>query len=116
MTRLTQCSSALRRRLKPSPRGWGLRPPLVREEAPMTTPRKGGRRKGDSGRRNDGLLKRCGCARKRWSECPHDWWFNLCVDKVSFRFNMTKRAGLPPKKALSRSEAERYRDHFRTLA
>jgi hypothetical protein len=43
-------------------------------------------------------------------------WFNLCVDKVSFRFNMTKRAELPSKKALSRSEAERYRDHFRTMA
>jgi len=78
--------------------------------------RKGGRRKGDSGHRNDGLLKRCGCSRKRWSDCLHPWWFNLCVDKTSFRFNMTKRAGLPPKKPLSRSEAERWRDHFRTLA
>ena len=78
--------------------------------------RKGGRRKGDSGHRNDGLLKRCGCARKRWSECLHPWWFSLCVDRNSFRFNMTKRAGLPPRKALSRSEAERWRDHFRNLA
>ena len=33
----------------------------------MTATRKGGRRKGDSGRRNGGLLKRCGCNRKRWA-------------------------------------------------
>lgn len=78
--------------------------------------RRGGRRKGDSGRRNDGLLKRCGCARKRWSDCIHPWWFNLSVNRTSFRFNLNKRAGLPLRKALSRTDAERWRDHFRTLA
>jgi integrase len=78
--------------------------------------RKGGRRKGDSGHRNDGLMKRCGCSRKRWSDCVHPWWFSYCIDHRSFRFNMTKRAGLPSRKALSRSDAEGLRDRFRTLA
>src|SRR5688572_14099521 len=82
----------------------------------MTAPRRGGRRKGQSGRRNDGLLKRCGCSRKRWSECPHPWWFNLATNHTSFRFNLNKRAGLSPKAPLARTEAERWRDHFRTLA
>ena len=82
----------------------------------MTATRKGGRRKGDSGRRNGGLLKRCGCNRKRWGECVHPWWFNLATGGTSFRFNVNKRAGLKPRMPLSRTEAERWRDHFRTLA
>ena len=78
--------------------------------------RRGGRRKGDSGHRNDGIFKRCRCDRKRRGECLHPWYFNLCIDHVSYRFNMTKRAGLPRRQLLSRTEAERWRDHFRNLA
>lgn len=78
--------------------------------------RRGGRRKGDPGRRNDGIFKRCRCGRKRWGECLHPWYFNLCLEHVSYRFNLTQRAGLPRRHSLSRTEAERWRDHFRNLA
>ena len=35
---------------------------------------------------------------------------------ISFRFNLTKRAGLPLRQPLGRAEAERWRDHYRDLA
>jgi integrase len=79
-------------------------------------PRKGGRRKGDSGHHNDGIHKRCPCNRKRWGDCSHDWWFSITINHQTYRFNMTKRAGLPRGKSLSRSEADGLRDQFRTLA
>ncbi len=81
-----------------------------------TPARKGGRRKGDSGHRNNGAQKRCPCNRKRWGDCTHDWWFSYTVNHQSFRFNMTKRAGLPRGKPLGRSEAERVCEELRILA
>src|SRR4051794_6469999 len=78
--------------------------------------RKGGRRKGDSGRRNDGLFKRCGCSRKRWSECLDDWWCSWTEDHRTFRFNLTKRAGLKRKTAMARTEMEPIRESFVALS
>jgi integrase len=64
--------------------------------------------------RNDGLLKRCGCARKRWSECPHPWHFTHGHNGRGYFFNLNRRAGLPRGKTLSKSEAIQWRNHFRT--
>lgn len=68
-----------------------------------------GRRKGAPVNRNNGIYKRCDCPRKRWNTCPHPWRFNF----RDYRFNLNERAGLPTDKPLSRTEAERWRDHFR---
>jgi integrase len=73
---------------------------------------KGGRRKGDSGQRNDGLLKRCACKRKRWSDCPHPWQFTFAHQGQGYFFNLNRRAGLPRGVPLGRTEAERWRNHF----
>lgn len=63
----------------------------------------------------DGIWKRCGCARKRWSGCPHPWYFAFRSGKGNFhRFNLNKRAGKPRNYVMAKSEAESLRDLYRS--
>lgn len=80
----------------------------------MTQGSRKGRPLGCSGSHNDGLLKRCACSRRRWSECAHPWYFTFGHERQGFFFNLNKRAALPRHARLARSEAERWRDLFRT--
>ena len=72
-----------------------------------------GRLKGARVHNNHGLLKRCGCSRKRWSACAHPWWFNFCFRKTDYRFNLNEHVGVALGAALSRTEAEAWRDRLR---
>ena len=53
-----------------------------------------------------GLYKRCRCARKRWSECPHPWYMAYTFDGEHHRFNLNKRAGKSKRDHVSKTEAE----------
>jgi integrase len=43
--------------------------------------------------RNDGLRKRCGCARRVWAQCPHPWHFNFKWAGEHFRFTLERKVG-----------------------
>ena len=62
---------------------------------------------------NDGLRKRCRCPRRKWAKCPHPWWFGFTWDGREIRFSLHKVLGKSYDYLMSRSEAERWRDHFK---
>ena len=61
-----------------------------------------------------GLYKRCRCARKRWSECPHPWYMAYTFDGEHHRFNLNKRAGKSKRDHVSKTEAETLYARYRT--
>ncbi|MEO7891213.1 MAG: site-specific integrase [Vicinamibacterales bacterium] len=60
--------------------------------------------------RNDGLRKRCDCARRSWSKCHHPWWFNFKWQGVHHRYSLDK---LVPGKIRAKTEAEGHCDSIR---
>ena len=55
--------------------------------------------------RNGGLRKRCGCPRKVWPKCAHDWHFNFKPRGGSaWRFSLDVEAG---RRIDSKTDAER---------
>jgi integrase len=65
-------------------------------------------------RRNDGLRKLCDCPRKRWSECPHSWYFNFKWKDKHYRFSLDKELGRRiDSKSVAEIEAENLRRAIR---
>lgn len=62
---------------------------------------------------NGGLSKRCGCARRKWSKCSHPWHFDFYYGR-KYRFSLHKLAGWPLTKVMSKTEAEAFRDLYRS--
>lgn len=73
---------------------------------------------------NDGLKKRCGCARKRWTECEHGWHFSFSrgttvdsegkVKKKEFRYSLDVEAAkrkLP--RPIEKQDALTWRERLR---
>ena len=60
---------------------------------------------------NHGIRKICRCARKRWSECPHSWYFNFKWKGQHYRFSLDKELG---KRIDSKSAAETEAENLRT--
>jgi integrase len=46
-------------------------------------------------RRNDGLRKRCECARRAWASCDHPWHFSFKWNGTHHRFSLDKHAEQP---------------------
>jgi integrase len=42
---------------------------------------------------NGGVRKVCGCARRRWANCPHAWHFSFKWQGVHHRFSLDKHVG-----------------------
>lgn len=64
--------------------------------------------------RNNGLRKVCTCARKRWSECPHSWYFNFKWKGQHYRFSLDKELGKRiDSKSVAETEAENLRAKIR---
>ncbi len=42
--------------------------------------------------RNEGLRKRCDCARRAWLKCPHPWHFNFKWKSIHYRFPIDRYA------------------------
>ena len=64
--------------------------------------------------RNDGLRKRCGCARRNWSECSHPWYLNFAWKGVHHRVNLDRVLGRTLKgKTEAKTEAENLRAAIR---
>jgi integrase len=63
----------------------------------------------------DGIKKRCDCARRRWSDCPHPWHFSFHHGGREHRLSLDvvarSRGQLPP---ASKVEALQWRDALRT--
>jgi integrase len=70
---------------------------------------------GKTRRANDGLKKRCDCARKKWPKCPHPWHFNFHHDGRDHRFSLDvvakARHERPPR---TKADAETWRDRLKT--
>ena len=65
-------------------------------------------------KRNDGVRKRCGCARKNWPRCPHPWHFNYKHSDVHYRFSLDREVGRRiERKTEAEAEAERIRTEIR---
>ena len=65
-------------------------------------------------KRNDGIRKRCGCARKNWPKCPHPWHFNYKHGDVHYRFSLDGEVGRRIEgKTEADAEAERIRTAIR---
>jgi integrase len=65
--------------------------------------------------RNDGLRKRCDCARRAWAKCPHPWHFNYKVPGGEHhRFPIGKYAD-PAHSIVTREDAKNERDRLRIL-
>jgi integrase len=70
-------------------------------------------------RTNAGLSKRCDCPMRSWAKCPHPWHFafghgkNANGRKVQYRFALNKAVGKPADYAMSKTEAEGFRDRLR---
>ena len=60
--------------------------------------------------RNDGLRKRCKCARKNWSKCPHPWHFSFKWKGKHYRFSLDREL---PHRIDSKTEAEAQADRLR---
>lgn len=60
--------------------------------------------------RNDGLRKRCGCARRTWPKCAHRWHFSFKWAGVHHRFALPTTITT---KALAQTEADRLRTLIR---
>ena len=66
-------------------------------------------------KRNDGIRKRCGCARKNWPKCPHPWHFNYKHGEVHYRFSLDREVGRRIEgKTEAEAEAERIRTEIRS--
>jgi integrase len=71
-------------------------------------------------RRNDGLIKRCGCSRRLWTKCSHPWHLSFCYGrtddgrKARYRFSLQKFSNKPANYVMSRTEAEGFADRIRT--
>lgn len=63
---------------------------------------------------HDGVKKRCGCRRKRWSTCPHPWHFNFYHGGVEHRLSLDHvaraRSERPPR---TKHDATTWRDRLR---
>jgi integrase len=65
--------------------------------------------------RNDGIRKRCSCARRDWSDCPHPWAFSFKWKETHHRFPIDKYAEKPiATKDDARDEADRLRRLIRS--
>jgi integrase len=65
-------------------------------------------------KRNDGIRKRCGCARQNWPKCSHPWHFNYKHGDVHYRFSLDKEVGRRIEgKGEAEAEAERIRTAIR---
>ena len=62
-------------------------------------------------KRNDGIRKRCGCARKNWPKCPHPWHFNYKHGEVHYRFSLDREVG---RRIEGKTEAEAEAERIRT--
>jgi integrase len=60
--------------------------------------------------RNDGLRKRCKCARRKWSKCPHPWHFAFKWNDKHYRFSLDREL---PQRITSKIEAEAQADRLR---
>ena len=59
---------------------------------------------------NDGLRKRCDCARRAWAKCSHSWHFSFKWKETHHRFPLDKYATVPiASKDAARTEADRLR-------
>ena len=67
-----------------------------------------------SRQRNDGLYKRCACARRKWLKCEHPWHFDFYKGK-KFRFSLDviakARGEQPPR---NKGDAEALADQIRS--
>ena len=61
---------------------------------------------------NDGVRKMCGCARKRWSECEHSWYFNFQWKGRHYRFSLDRELN---KRIGSKADAETKRNGSESL-
>lgn len=61
--------------------------------------------------RNAGLRKNCGCPRRGWPKCPHQWHFNFSWSGTAYRFSLARYAG---REIASKTEAETLADRIRT--
>jgi hypothetical protein len=65
-------------------------------------------------RKNDGVRKMCTCARKRWSECEHSWYFNFQWKGQHYRLSLDRELNRKiDGKAKAEAEAERLRTAIR---
>jgi integrase len=65
-------------------------------------------------KRNDGIRKRCGCARKNWPKCPHPWHINFKHRGVHYRLSLDREVGRRIEgKGEAEAEAERIRTAIR---
>jgi hypothetical protein len=62
-------------------------------------------------KRNDGIRKRCGCARKNWPKCSHPWHFNYKHGDVHYRFSLDREVG---RRIEGKTEAEAEAERIRT--
>jgi len=63
--------------------------------------------------RNDGLKKRCKCARRDWPKCRHPWYFGFHHDGKEWRYSLDKVAKLrgeprPETKADAKAWADKF--------
>jgi hypothetical protein len=61
--------------------------------------------------KNDGLTRRCGCARRKWLKCPHEFHFDYFRRGHRHRFPLSKVAGQP---VAAKTEAEEWASKLRT--
>jgi integrase len=63
--------------------------------------------------RNDGLRKRCDCARRAWPKCPHPWHFNFKVrGGAHYRFPLDRYA---TQRIVTKDDARAEADRLRSL-
>src|SRR5690606_19214813 len=64
---------------------------------------------------NDGLRKRCGCAKRTWAKCSHPWHVNFHHDGREYRFSLDvvakQRCQRPP---TTKGQAQTWRDRLRS--
>lgn len=63
---------------------------------------------------NDGVLKRCDCARRQWAKCPHPWHFSFHHGGKEHRYSLDVLArlrGVPAPR--TKHEANTWRDALR---
>ena len=62
---------------------------------------------------NQGIKKRCDCARAAWTKCPHPWHFGFYHRGQEYRFSLHAYAEKLPDYAMSKTEALALRDRAR---
>ncbi len=60
------------------------------------------------------IRKRCPCGWRKWSKCSHPWHFFYKFRGREYRFQLNEAAGKPPEYVMGKTEAEGYRDNFRS--